>query len=96
MRKIPVATVFERASTGDPHSSRQGSSAPEPGTVFAEASRACPVNGSFDALQQGVPCVPETCSYFSGIHVKYPLQLDCLDSKDFSTCVGYCAPRPIP
>ncbi|HEY3667664.1 MAG TPA: hypothetical protein VGL19_16790, partial [Polyangiaceae bacterium] len=67
-----------------------------PGTVFAEASRACPVNGSFDALQQGVPCVPETCSYFSGIHVKYPLQLDCLDSKDFSTCVGYCAPPPIP
>jgi len=66
-----------------------------PGTQFADATRACPIQGSAlgtAAAAQGVPCVPETCSYFSGIHVKYPLQLDCLDKTNFSTCVGYCAP----
>jgi hypothetical protein len=66
-----------------------------PGTVFADATRACPIQGSAfgtTAAAQGTPCVPETCSYFSGIHVKYPLQLDCLDKANFSTCVGYCAP----
>jgi hypothetical protein len=68
-----------------------------PGTVFADASRACPVQGSAlgGVAAQGVPCTPETCSYFSGIHVKYPLQLDCLDPTNFSTCVGYCAPPPV-
>ncbi|HEX3854442.1 MAG TPA: hypothetical protein VHW01_25945 [Polyangiaceae bacterium] len=67
-----------------------------PGTVFADATRACPVQGSAigGVATQGAPCTPETCSYFSGIHVKYPLQLDCLDPTDFSTCVGYCAPPP--
>ena len=67
-----------------------------PGTVFADATRACPIQGSglgnIAGAAQGVPCVPETCSYFSGIHVKYPLQLDCLDKTNFSTCVGYCSP----
>ena len=42
----------------------------------------------------GAAGTPETCSYFSGIHFKYPLQLDCLDWTDFSTCVGFCAPPP--
>jgi hypothetical protein len=59
-----------------------------PGTTFADAARACPVIGSFAAGT----CTPETCSYYSGIIVKYPLQLDCLDPTDFSTCVAYCAP----
>jgi hypothetical protein len=70
-----------------------------PGTVFADATRACPIQGSAfgtAAVNQGPTCVPEMCSYFSGIHVKYPLQLDCLDNTDFSTCVGYCAPPAIP
>jgi hypothetical protein len=67
-----------------------------PGTVFADASRACPVNGALGGMANGATCTPETCSYFSGIHVKYPLQLDCLDNNDPSTCVGYCAPPPIP
>ncbi|HEX7451164.1 MAG TPA: hypothetical protein VF294_02725, partial [Polyangiaceae bacterium] len=62
-----------------------------PGTVFADASRACPIQGTGpffpDANGVVTDCTPETCSYFSGIHVKYPLQLDCLDWKDFSTCV---------
>jgi len=65
-----------------------------PGTVFADAVRACPIQGS--GVGTAVPCTPEICSYFSGIHVKYPLQLDCLDPKNFSTCVGYCAPPSIP
>jgi hypothetical protein len=69
-----------------------------PGTVFADASRACPIDGTGpfnpDPMGQVTPCTPETCSYFSGIHVKYPLQLDCLDWTDFSTCVGFCAPPP--
>jgi hypothetical protein len=67
-----------------------------PGTVFADATRACPIQGSSsdpDAVAQGAPpCKPEMCSYFSGIHFRYPLQMDCLNPKDFSTCVGYCAP----
>jgi hypothetical protein len=82
-----------------------------PGTLFADATRACPIKGSSgfgtatgtgtagDAGANGTstgaanapPCVPETCSFFSGIHVKLPLQLDCLDKSNFSTCVGYCA-----
>jgi hypothetical protein len=59
-----------------------------PGVVFADAARACPIIGEY---YTGT-CTPESCSYYSGIHVKYPLQLDCLDPNDFSTCVGYCAP----
>jgi hypothetical protein len=56
---------------------------PLPGAQFANAHRAlaCPT------------CPPETCSYYAGsIHIKLPLQLDCLDPADFTTCVGVCEP----
>lgn len=62
---------------------------PLPGTQFADRHRVKPCPG----------CVPETCSYYSGIHIHIPLRCDCLDPKNNATCpttdtscVGYCAP----
>jgi hypothetical protein len=62
---------------------------PLPGTQFANRHRVAPCPG----------CVPETCSYYSGIHIHLPLRCDCLDPNNNSTCpasdtscVGYCAP----
>jgi hypothetical protein len=62
---------------------------PIPGTQFANRHRVAPCPG----------CVPETCSYYSGIHIHLPLRCDCLDPVNNATCpasdtscVGYCAP----
>lgn len=62
---------------------------PLPGTQFANRHRVTPCPG----------CAPETCSYYSGIHIHLPLRCDCLDPTHNTTCpasdtscVGYCAP----
>jgi hypothetical protein len=55
---------------------------PLPGTQFAHRNRAAPCP----------TCVAETCSYYTGIHVKLALKEDCLNAADPTTCVGYCAP----
>jgi hypothetical protein len=60
-----------------------------PGVQFASAARVAPCSAAVDPN-----CKPETCSFYSGIHLKLPLQLDCLNDSDFSTCVGVCAPAP--
>jgi hypothetical protein len=54
-----------------------------PGVQFAHYNRFAPCPG----------CPPETCSYYAGIHVKLPLQGDCLDPSNLATCVAFCAPR---
>ncbi len=65
-----------------------------PGVQFGDPHRAMPCG--LDS--NNVPiCLPESCSYFTGIHRRTRLQLDCNDYADADTCVSYCgAPLPAP
>ena len=58
-----------------------------PGVLFGAYER-------FDPCGLG-ECIPETCSFFSGLHLKTKLQKDCLNDSDLDTCVSYCGP-PLP
>jgi hypothetical protein len=65
-----------------------------PGVQFGDPHRAMPC-GLDD---KGVSiCLPESCSYFTGLHRRTRLQLDCNDYSNADTCTSYCGPAlPIP
>jgi hypothetical protein len=63
-----------------------------PGVIFGDPNRAMPCG--VDA--NGTPiCIGESCSYFTGIHRRTRLQLDCNDYSNPNTCVSFCGP-PLP
>jgi hypothetical protein len=53
-----------------------------PGVNFAHVNRyrPCPT------------CLPERCSYYTGVHKITRLQLDCIIESDWDTCNAYCGP----
>jgi len=61
-----------------------------PGAQFGAYPRQQPCG---DPAVTMVDCAPELCSYYAGTHIKTPLQKDCLNDADISSCVSYCGPK---
>jgi len=94
----PVAWLLDTvypASTSDPYLRAtyyhpMSYSGGVPGVTFGAFARAQPCG---DPNATGVDCAPEVCSYYAGTHLKTPLQKDCLNNADISSCVSYCGPK---
>jgi hypothetical protein len=86
----PVAWLSEQTyptSTGDPYL-KDGYYHPMswyggiPGVNFGAYERYAPCPG----------CLPERCSYYTGVHKITRLQKDCIVDDDLDTCNSYCGP----